>query len=51
MVECITDGWEEYDAWPNIYIINDLLSDFYAVQPNDDNDEEGQINTRKFEVQ
>ena len=49
---CITNGWEEYDARPNIYIINDLVSNFYAVQPTDDNDEEeGQIKTRKFEVQ
>ena len=50
-LNCIRDGWEkEYDARPNIQIVNDLLADFYAAQPDDDNKQE-EINTRESEIQ
>ena len=49
---CIKDGWEkEYDARPNIYIVNDLLSDFYAAQTDGDKTKEQQINTNESEMQ
>ena len=50
-LNCIRDGWEkEYDARPNIHIVNDLLADFYAAQPDDDKKQE-EINTRESEIQ
>ena len=50
-LNCIRDGWEkEYDARPNIQIVNDLLADFYAAQSDDDKKQE-EINTRESEIQ
>ena len=52
-LNCIRDGWKkEYDARPNIHIVNDLLSNFYAAQPDDDKkQEEEQIDTKESETQ
>ena len=51
-LNCIRDGWEkEYDARPNIQIVNDLLADFYAAQSDDDKKQEEEINTRESEIQ